>query len=101
MITPPSILDSVNGQVLTVGAASVRSTVLPAGQTLLVVSTTACWIKQGTNAVTAAAAAAGNTYLPANFPIIIKTPLDTTNYGYLAAIQAAAGGSLSITVLMS
>lgn len=76
-----------------VGAASAQFTPTMAnGEKYIFVSTTNCWLAQGADPQTAAAAD-GSMYWPANTPLIIDGGLGPK----LAVIQATAGGTASLT----
>ena len=57
------------------------------------VSTTNCWIKQGTGNQTAVAAAAGNMFVPA-LRVVLLHPRQGVD---LSVIQASAGGTATLT----
>jgi hypothetical protein len=75
-----------------VGAASAQfSPTMEADQVWMFISTTNCWIAQGTNPT--AAAADGNMFVPANVFVMIDGGVGAK----LAVIQASAGGTASLT----
>jgi hypothetical protein len=80
---------------LAIGVSSAQATItLSAGQNYVLSSTVGCYVATGSNP-TAVAAANGNMYVPANWPTVIG-PI-SSNETKLAAIQASAGGNMSIT----
>jgi hypothetical protein len=74
------------------GTSRTFSQTLANGQKYLFVSTTNCWLKQGTTPT--ASAADGSMFWPANTPLIIDGGVGPT----LAVIQATAGGTASLTI---
>ena len=90
----PGIVTMQAEQIVTVGAASAASAAVQATTNRVVLSsTTGAWVAFGSNP-TAVAATTGNIYVPPNvvMPAIAVTPGITK----IAAIQATAGGTLSI-----
>lgn len=90
----PGIVTLQAEQVVAVGAASAASAAVQATTNRVILSaTTACWVQFGASPI-AVVNAAGNIYVPANFPMppIAVTPGVTK----IACIQASAGGYLSI-----
>jgi hypothetical protein len=82
-----------NSDVQTVGGVEVDfDTTMAADQYYLLVSSTLCWVKQGTAPV-AASAADGSTLVPPNTPILINGALGAK----LSIVQHTAGGSASLT----
>lgn len=81
--------------VIAVSATSAQGQAMIEGQTYRFVSTTACWLKFGSDP-TAVAAADGNLYLPANESLYVLCQGGATK---CAAIRASADGSLSQVVL--
>lgn len=83
-----------------VGAAHVEFNAAMAANTYwMFVSTTNCWIKQGSHAAlttSGASAGAGSMFVPALAQIIIKGDLGAD----LSVIQDAAGGKASLTRMM-
>jgi streptogramin lyase len=93
---PAAVITGANTQSdeVAVGAASAQFaniTAMAAGQMFMFVSSTACWIKQGSNPT--ASAAPGSMYVPANTIVFISG----ANGVKLAVIQDAAGGKASLT----
>lgn len=87
--------DTASSEFSAVGAAAANITSsMASGKLYVFVSTTACWIKQGTVASNpVASAGAGSMFVPANTPILLSG-----GYGArLSVIQASAGGNASIT----
>ncbi len=81
--------------VQTVGAAEVDfDTTMAADQYYMLVSSTLCWVKQGTAPV-AASAADGSTLVPPNTPVYIDGAVGAK----LSILQHTAGGSASLTRL--
>lgn len=78
------------------GVSADFSATMVAKEYWLFVSSTNCWITQGATP-TAVAGAAGNMYVPANTPIVIDGRCGAS----LAVIQATAGGSASLTRLLT
>lgn len=75
-----------------VGAASsIASAALKTNVVYVLLSTTACWVAQG-SAPTAVAGVGSSTFIPASFPIEI----DGSDGASLAVIQASAAGFISI-----
>ena len=84
-------LNVAASDVVAVSGASAQSIAFGDGE-LMLVSTTNCWLKFGTNP-TAVATTDGNQYLPSNTIITIKwTPGDK-----VAVIQDSGAGSLIVT----
>lgn len=85
------LLNIAGNDVVAVSGTSAQSAAF-GDKKLMVVSTTACWIKTGTNP-TAVADTDANQYLPANVPVFIaNTPGDK-----IAVIQESAAGHLVVT----
>lgn len=86
VITPSS-------DVQTVGGSEVDfDTTMAAGEFYVLVSSTLCWVKQGTAPV-AASAADGSSLVPPNVPYLIDGSLGAK----LSILQHTAGGSASLT----
>lgn len=86
IITPSSDVQTVAGTEVDF------DTTMASGEFYLLVSSTLCWVKQGTAPV-AASAADGSTLVPANFPFLIDGALGAK----LSILQHTAGGSASLT----
>lgn len=84
--------DTKNALYSAVGAASANFSAMTAGKLYLFTTSTHCFIKQGTGAQTAAAAAQ-NTLVAPDAPILI----DPGHGVNLAVIQAAASGHATLT----
>lgn len=85
-------VDTKNALYSAVGAASAAFAAMTAGKLYIFTTSTACFIKQGTGAQTAAAAAA-NTLVAPDCPVII----DPGHGVNMSVIQAAAGGHATLT----
>lgn len=86
IITPSSDVQAVGGSEVDF------DTTMAAGEFYLLVSSTLCWVKQGTAPV-AASAADGSTLVPPNTPILIDGSLGPK----LSILQHTAAGSASLT----
>jgi hypothetical protein len=69
---------------------------LDAGERYMISCDVACWIRQGADP-TAEAATPANTYLPANFPVVISAGAGNVK---VAAIRAVGDGNLTATRLL-
>lgn len=85
-----------NAETIAVGASSAAfTTVLVRDKAYRLVSSTACYVAQGTTPTAAAGAGAARLYVPANVPV----DLSGNNGVAVAVIQASAGGFASLTPL--
>jgi hypothetical protein len=82
--------DFSTAQQVVVGAASARSTAIPFEE-ILVVSSTACFIRVGNSSVVATTGA-GSMPMAANEKLSIRIPMGS----FVAVIQSAAAGTLTI-----
>lgn len=89
-------LDFANAQVVAVSTSSAQSAVFATQAVVRVSTTTACWIKVGTNP-TAVANTAGNIQLPASDVVDLIVPAGER----IAVIRVSADGHLSIAPILN
>jgi hypothetical protein len=86
-------------QVATVSGSSVKVTnAMVAGRWYRLSTTTDIWFNVGATGGSAAAATANNHFLASGREFYLRTH-DATNYGFVHAIQASAGGTVSLTLM--
>lgn len=89
----------ISSQVAAVGAASAKFTnAMAKGKYYRLCSNTDCWYKVGPTGVAAAADTADSHFLAAGRVEYLITN-DTTDWGFVAVIQEAAGGHASLSLV--
>lgn len=86
-----------SSQMLTVSAASARSTILAVGTTYHLATSTAIWFRQGNASVAASAGDGSHLLMPGQIhEFTVRVAADD---GYMAVLQHATGGNATISVV--